>query len=82
MQSDAPLMKSFAKISSLFALIIFGRYLQPAATASLATTRPASTVQVLPLALARYTSTPLLQAQADPGQPQPTRLQAPRGYFL
>jgi len=75
-------MKSFAKISSLFALIIIGRYLQPAATASLATTRPASTVQVLPLALARYTSTPLLQSQPDPGQPQAAQMQAPHNYFL
>lgn len=75
-------MKSFAKISLLFALIITGRYLQPAATASIATTRPASSVQVLPLALARYTSTPLLQPQPDPGQTQSAQMQSPNGYFL
>jgi hypothetical protein len=74
-------MKSFAKISSLFALIIIGRYLQPAATASVATTRPVSTVQALPLALARYTSTPLLKAQPDPGQSS-VQMQSPNGYFL
>lgn len=75
-------MKSFAKISSLFALIIFGRYLQPAATTPIATTRPAPTAQVLPLELARYTSTPMLQLQSDPVQIQSTQSQAPRGYFL
>jgi hypothetical protein len=75
-------MKSFAKISSLFALIIIGRYLQPAATASLATTRPAPTAQALPLELARYTSTPLLQLQSDPVKFQATQTQSPRGYFL
>jgi hypothetical protein len=75
-------MKSFAKISSLFALIIVGRYLQPTATAPLATTHPVPSVQVLPLALARYTSTPLQQTQSDAEQSQFTQMQPQRGYFL
>jgi hypothetical protein len=76
-------MKSFAKISSLFALIIIGRYLQPAAIAPLATTRPSiPSVQALPLALARYTSTPLLQSQPTPRQAQAAQTQSSRGYFL
>ncbi|MBJ6145032.1 hypothetical protein [Hymenobacter sp. BT559] len=76
-------MKSFAKISSLFALIIIGRYLQPAAIAPLATTRPSTpTVQALPLALARYTSTPLLKPKPIPEQAQTAQSQASRGYFL
>ena len=73
-------MKSFAKISSLFALIIIGRYLQPAAIAPVATTRPTATIQALPLALARYTATPLLTS--NPGQPQAAKMQSPNGYFL
>lgn len=56
-------MKSFVKISLLFALIITGRYLQPTATATLAA-RPAAptSAQALPLVLARYTTTPQLSA--------------------
>ncbi|RZK21881.1 MAG: hypothetical protein EOO56_10485 [Hymenobacter sp.] len=76
-------MKSFIKISSLFALIIIGRYLQPAAIASIAAARPAPTVQVLPLALARYTSTPLLQAQPHPGHAKAIQMQQPtQGYYF
>jgi hypothetical protein len=75
-------MKSFAKISLLFALIITGRYLQPAVATSLATTHPVSTTQVLPLVLARYTSTPLLGAQANPEHSQPTQMRSSQGYFL
>ena len=75
-------MKSFAKISSLFALIIIGRYLQPEVNASLATARPVPAAQVLPLALARYTSTPLLNSRLNPEQTQPAQMQSPRGYFL
>jgi hypothetical protein len=56
-------MKAFAKLSLLFALIITGRYMQPAATATLAT-RPASLVntQALPLVLARYAAPPKFAA--------------------
>jgi hypothetical protein len=76
-------MKSFVKISSLFALIIIGRYLQPAAIASVAAARPAPTVQVLPLTLARYTSSPTLQTQPTPGQPQATYMQQSlQGYYF
>ena len=75
-------MKSFAKLSLLFALIIIGRYLQPAVIAPLATTHLAPTVQALPLALARYTSTPLLQTQTYPEQPQAVQTQPLQGYFL
>ena len=76
-------MKSFIKISSLFALIIIGRYLQPAAIASIAAARPAPTVQVLPLTLARYTSTPVLQTQPTSGQTQtPHMQQSLQGYYF
>ncbi|MGI4742208.1 MAG: hypothetical protein ACRYG7_44185 [Janthinobacterium lividum] len=68
-------MKSFAKFSLLFALIIVGRYLQPMASAPLAT-RVTPATQVLPLALARYTATPSL----PPTLRQPA--QPPRSYFL
>lgn len=70
-------MKSFAKIGLLFALIITGRYLQPAATASVAA-HPAPTPRTLPLALARYTN----PTQPEQMQPQPMQLQQPTGYFL
>ncbi len=70
-------MKSFAKVGLLFALIITGRYLQPAASASVAA-RPATTLRTLPLALARYTN----PAQPMPDQPAPASSQQPTGYFL
>jgi hypothetical protein len=71
-------MKSFTKLSLLFALIIIGRYMQPAATASLAI-RPASVVsaQALPLVLARYTAPP----QFSTIQPQ-KNTQALQAYYL
>jgi hypothetical protein len=70
-------MKSFAKVGLLFALIITGRYLQPAASPSVAA-RPATTPRALPLALARYTNlTQPEQNQTTPNQPQ-----QPEGYFL
>lgn len=68
-------MKSFAKVSLLFALIIVGRYLQPTASAPLAT-RPVPTAQVLPLALARYTTSP------KPQHNQPQDEELSNGYFL
>ena len=68
-------MKSFAKVSLLFTLIILGRYLQPTAPAPLAAS-PAPTKQVLPLALARYTTTP------KPKSTLPQDDQVPTGYFL
>jgi hypothetical protein len=70
-------MKSFAKVGLLFALIITGRYLQPAASPSVAA-RPATVHRALPLALARYTNPPKTeQNQLDPISPQ-----QPTGYFL
>ena len=71
-------MKAFAKLSLLFALIITGRYMQPAATATLAT-RPASIVntQALPLVLARYTAPPQLSVI----RPQ-KNTQASYAYYL
>ena len=68
-------MKSFAKVSVLFALIILGRYLQPVLPTPLAN-RPALPTQVLPVVLARYTSVPQLQF-TKLVQPQPAT-----GYFL
>jgi hypothetical protein len=70
-------MKSFAKVGLLFALIITGRYLQPAASPSVAA-RPAITHRALPLALARYTNPP----QTGENQLTPTSSQQPTGYFL
>jgi hypothetical protein len=70
-------MKSFAKIGLLFALIITGRYLQPAASPSVAA-RPATTHRALPLALARYTN----PTQAEQNQVAPIPSQQPTGYFL
>jgi hypothetical protein len=70
-------MKSFAKIGLLFALIITGRYLQPAATASVAA-HSAPTPRTLPLALARYTN----PTQPEQMQPAPMQPQQPTGYFL
>jgi hypothetical protein len=56
-------MKSFAKLSLLFALIITGRYMQPTAIATLATqSASAVNTQALPLVLARYTTAPQLSA--------------------
>ena len=71
-------MKSFAKVSLLFALIIVGRYLQPTAPAALAT-RPAPAAQVLPLplALARYNTSP----KPKPSHPVQDE-QLSNGYFL
>jgi hypothetical protein len=70
-------MKSFAKIGLLFALIITGRYLQPAATASVAA-HSAPTPRTLPLALARYTN----PTQPEQMQHAPMQPQQPTGYFL
>ena len=70
-------MKSFAKVGLLFALIITGRYLQPAATSSVAAS-PATPTRTLPLALARYINTP----QSEQSQAIPTQSQQPEGYFL
>jgi hypothetical protein len=70
-------MKSFAKIGLLFALIITGRYLQPAATVSVVA-HSASVPRTLPLALARYTN----PTQPEQMQPAPLRPQQPTGYFL
>ena len=69
-------MKSFAKVGLLFALIITGRYLQPAASPVAA--RPATTPRTLPLALARYTNPP----QTEQNQLDPIPSQQPTGYFL
>jgi hypothetical protein len=69
-------MKSFAKVGLLFALIITGRYLQPAASPSVAD-RPA-THRALPLALARYTNPP----QTEQNKLTPISAQQPTGYFL
>jgi hypothetical protein len=71
-------MKAFAKLSLLFALIITGRYMQPAATAKLAT-RPASAIniQALPLVLTRYAAP--LQLSVVQSQKNTQALQA---YYL
>jgi hypothetical protein len=73
-------MKSFAKIGLLFALIITGRYLQPAASpvAATTTTTTPTAHRTLPLALARYTNPP--QAEQDQNSQVPP--QQPSGYFL
>lgn len=55
------IMKSFAKVSVLFALIITGRYMQPAAPATVATRPAPAATQALPLVLARYTAAPQSQ---------------------
>lgn len=68
-------MKSFAKVTLLFALIITGRYLQPVAPSTVAT-RPAPSTQALPLALARYTMAPV------PVQNLPAQSPATPGYYL
>jgi len=70
-------MKSFAKIGLLFALIITGRYLQPAASPAVAT-HSTTAPRTLPLALARYTNPP----QAEQNQHIPAPPQQPSGYFL
>ena len=65
-------MKSFAKISLLFALIIAGRFVQPTATASLAT-RPAAVSPAFTHYVAPIESTVISQHSAS----KPSR-----GYFL
>ena len=65
-------MNSFAKVTLLFALIITGRYLQPTASAPLATRPAPAATQALPLVLARYTAAPRLQAAATRQRPQAT----------
>ena len=69
-------MKSFAKLSLLFALVICGRYIQPAAFATQAPSS-APSVPTLPLTLTHY-STPSQKAHI----PQPPATQPKSDYFL
>ncbi|RZK13599.1 MAG: hypothetical protein EOO56_26740 [Hymenobacter sp.] len=70
-------MKSFAKVSLLFALILTGRYLQLTAPATALARPVASSGPALPQVLTRYVAVVSTKPAMLPQAAQPVR-----GYFL
>lgn len=70
-------MKSIAKVSLLFALIIAGRYLQPAAPATAFARSVASSRPALPPVLTRYVALASTKPAVRPQANRPAQ-----GYFL